>query len=50
MEDIKNKENVPIQVQFEYLNDENSSVLSLEYKVTISLENNTEFEENKQNY
>ena len=48
MEDIKNKENVPIQVQFEYLNDENSSVLSKEYKVTISLENNTQFEENKQ--
>ena len=48
MEDIKNKESVPIQVQFEYLNDENSSVLSKEYKVTISLEDNTEFEENKQ--
>ena len=48
MEDIKNKESVPIQVQFEYLNDENSSVLSKEYKVTISMEDNTEFEENKQ--
>ena len=48
MEDIKNKESVPIQVQFEYLNDQNSSVLSKEYKVTISLEDNTEFEENKQ--
>ena len=48
MEDIKNKESVPIQVQFEYLNDVNSSVLSKEYKVTISLEDNTEFEENKQ--
>ena len=48
MEDIKNKESVPIQVQFEYLNDEDSSVLSKEYKVTISLEENTEFEQNKQ--
>ena len=47
MENIPNKEEVPIQVQFEYLNDNDVLVLSKEYKIIISLLDNTDFETNK---
>ena len=48
MENIPNKEDVPIQVQFEYLNDNDILVLSKEYKINISLLENTDFEANKE--
>ena len=37
MENIPNKENVAIQVQLEYLNDNDILVLSKEFKINISL-------------
>ena len=48
MEEIKDKENVQIKVQFEYLNDNNILDLSKEYKINISLLENTNFETNKE--
>ena len=48
MENIPNKENIPIQVQFEYLNDNDILVLSKEYKINISLLEDTDFEINKE--
>lgn len=48
MKDIANKGKVPIKVQFEYLNDKDILDLSKEYKVNISLEENTNFETNKE--
>ena len=48
MENIPNKENVPIQVQFEYKNDNDILVLSKEYKINISLLENVDFENNKE--
>lgn len=48
MEDIPNKANVPIKVQFEYLNDNDILDLSKEYKINISLLENTTFEDNKE--
>lgn len=48
MEEIKNKENVLIKVQFEYLNDKDILDLSKEYKINISLLEETKFETNKQ--
>ena len=48
MEEIKDKENVQIKVQFEYLNDNNILNLSKEYKINISLLENTNFETNKE--
>ena len=48
MEEIKDKENVQIKVQFEYLNDNNRLDLSKEYKINISLSENTNFETNKE--
>ena len=48
MEEIKDKENVQIKVQFEYLNDNNRLDLSKEYKINISLLENTNFETNKE--
>ena len=47
MENIPNKEEVPIQVQFEYLNDNDVLILSKKYKINISLLDNTDFEINK---
>ena len=44
----KNKSNVEIKVQFEYLNNNDIHELSKEYKVKISLDNNTDFETNKE--
>ena len=48
MEEISNKENVCIKVQFEYLNDNDVLDLSKEYKINISLLEDTKFETNKQ--
>ena len=48
MEEIPKKENVPIKVQFEYLNDNDILDLSKEYKINISLLENTDFEINKE--
>ena len=48
MEEIQNKENVLIKVQFEYLNDKDILDLSKEYKINISLLEETKFETNKQ--
>ena len=48
MEEIKDKENVQIKDQFEYLNDNNILNLSKEYKINISLLENTNFETNKE--
>ena len=44
----KNKSNVEIKVQFEYLNNNDIHELSKEYKVKISLDDNTDFETNKE--
>lgn len=42
-----NKKNIEIKVQFEYLNQNNVLDLSKEYKIKISLDENTDFEANK---
>ena len=47
--DLEKKENVPIIVQYEYLNDNDILVLSKEYKVKISLLENFDFQKNKEN-
>ena len=48
MEDIPDKSNVPIKVQFEYLKDNNTLDLSKEYTIHISLLDNASFESNKE--
>ena len=47
MEKANNKKNIEIKVQFEYLNNNDVPELSREYKVKISLDDNTDFETNK---
>ena len=47
MEEANNKKNIEIKVQFEYLNNNDVHELSREYKVKISLDDNTDFETNK---
>ena len=42
-----NKKNIEIKIQFEYLNQNNVLDLSKEYKIKISLDENTDFEANK---
>ena len=48
MKNISDKGKTPINVQFEYINDNDILVLSKEYKIYISLLENTEFEANKE--
>ena len=50
MEPVKsgNKKNIEIKVQFEYINKNDILDLSKEYKVKISLDEETDFEKNKQ--
>ena len=48
-ETFPKKENVPIKVQFEYLNDNKILVLSKEYTINISLLDNADFQTNKKN-
>ena len=43
-----NNENVSINVQYEYTNDNGILVLSKEYKINISLSENTDFQKNKE--
>ena len=44
---IKNKDNIEIQVKFEFLNNNDLSEFSKEYKIKISLNEKTDFETNK---
>ena len=48
MEESFKKENIPIKVQFEYLNDNDILELSSEETINISLLENTDFGSNKE--
>ena len=45
---LGNKKNIEIKVQFEYLNNNDILDLSKEFRVKISLDDETDFETNKQ--
>lgn len=47
MEKIKSKKNIEIKVQFEFMNEYDILSLSKEFKIKISLDENTDFEVNK---